>query len=51
MIWVSSIKNAIKGINLPNKEKKKQNVSNVKALKKEIKNKKLEIKVANPNLN
>jgi len=38
-------------LNLPNEEKKKQNVSDIKALRKEIKNKKLEIKVANPNLN
>lgn len=40
----------IKGANITNKEKKKEVLNNLKALKKDIKNKKVDIKIANPSL-
>ena len=47
---VSSVEKAIKGIKIPNKAKVKQNLKDIKALKKNVNNNKLEIKIANPNI-
>ena len=47
---ITSIEKAIKGVKVPGKGKNKQIVSDIKTLRKNIKNKKLEIKIANPNI-
>ncbi|MBY9012341.1 MAG: hypothetical protein KGD70_08195 [Candidatus Lokiarchaeota archaeon] len=47
---VSSIEKAIKGVKVSNKPKVKQNLKDIKAIKKNINNRKLEIKIANPNI-
>lgn len=47
---VSSVEKAIKGIKVPNKAKVKQNLKDIKALRKNVNNNKLEIKIANPNI-
>ncbi len=40
----------LKSIKIPNKDKKKEVLNNLKALKKKVKNKKVDIKVAKPNI-
>jgi len=40
----------LKSIKIPNKDKKKEVLNNLKALKKNVRNKKVDIKVAKPNI-
>ncbi len=47
---ITSIEKAIKGVKVSGKGKNNQIVSDIKTLRKNIKNKKLEIKIANPNI-